>query len=73
MNRNVLNISIFRNGSPEISLSVVPYPHSKGHLLVASLWTLIVQQNCSLNVDPFIHECSDHYYSDYLGIMETAI
>ena len=52
MNRNVLNISIFRVGSQNIFYKCSPYPHTKSHLIVTSLWALILHQKESLNVDP---------------------
>ena len=55
MNRNVLNISIIRIGSPIFSSNLVPFPHTKSHLIVASLLSLILHTNISLNMVSFIN------------------
>ena len=44
MNRNALNISIIKIGSPTIFFRSGPFSHAKGHLIVASLWSLILSK-----------------------------
>ena len=41
-NRNVLNIPVIRIGSPKMFFKSSPFPHTKSHLIVASLWSLIL-------------------------------
>ena len=54
MNRNALNISIFRIGPPKNSLNLVPFIHTKFRLIEISLGRLIFPIFFSLNMVPFI-------------------
>ena len=48
-NTNVSNISIFT-----FPFNLVPFPHAKSHLVVASLWSLILPKKTFGNMVPFI-------------------
>ena len=47
MNRNVLDISIIRIGSQKTFFKSGPFPHTKSHLIVASLWSQILSKTIS--------------------------
>ena len=53
MNRNVLNISIIRVGSPTVFFNLVQFPHAKNRLIVASLWSRILHPKNSLTMVSF--------------------
>ena len=54
MNRNALNISIFRIGHPKKFFKTSPFPPTKFHLIEISLGRQFFPKICSLNMLPFI-------------------